>query len=53
MKPTIEFTAEKIRALRTAYEAAKAAGQETFIFEGHEFLVRYVHYMLEYLESKA
>jgi hypothetical protein len=46
---SIQFTRAKVRALRKAYEATDG---ETFTFEGHEFLVGYAKYLLEYLEGE-
>jgi hypothetical protein len=38
--------------LRKAYNAALAAGKEVFQFEGHDLLVSYAKYLLEYLDSR-
>ena len=48
----VTFDVEKTRALRKAHDEAKQAGKETFTFEGKVVLVRYAHYLLEYLEDK-
>jgi hypothetical protein len=47
----IEFTKPKLKALKKQYEKARAEEKETFIFEGHEILVSYAKYMIEYLEG--
>lgn len=47
----MRFDREKRDALRKAYEKAIAEGKESFIFEGHEMLVAFVKYVLEYLDS--
>jgi hypothetical protein len=51
MNKPLTFTPEKRDQLREAYEKAKAAGAEVFTFEGHELLVAYTKYLLEYLDS--
>lgn len=38
--------------LRKAYDAAVAAKQEQFNFEGNDLLVAYAKYLLEYLDSR-
>jgi hypothetical protein len=48
----VNFTPAKVRALRKAYEQAKKAGKDTFLFETRTLLTRYAHYLLEYLESR-
>ena len=50
---TIEFTPEKLRRFREAYDKAKMNPlTDVFEFEGHEFVLTYAHYMIEYLEQK-
>jgi hypothetical protein len=48
----IAFTPAKRDQLRKAYDAAKAAGQDQFDFEGIELLVSYARYLLEYLDTQ-
>lgn len=36
---------------RKAYEASKEMGLETFWFDGNEYVVAYVKYLLEYLDK--
>lgn len=48
----INFTPEKLKALKRQYQAAIQAKQETFVFEGHEVLVTYARYMIEYLSRQ-
>lgn len=43
------FTPILIRKFRAAYNSAKKANEESFVFEGHEFLVAYAKYLLQYL----
>lgn len=50
--PTITFTPKLVAALHKATVAAGNNGQETFTFEGHEFVVGYAEYVLEYLTSR-
>lgn len=51
MSNTIEFTREKMQALRKEYNRAVRDGKDVFIFEGHELLVSYAKYVLEYLST--
>ena len=46
------FTPEKANALRKAMEQAKKNRQDTFEFEGHEYLVSYAKHLLEFLDAK-
>jgi hypothetical protein len=41
-----------IKRIRELYELAVQYGQESFIYEGHEFLTSYAKYFLEYYEPK-
>lgn len=47
-----QFTSNKFKALKTAYETAIKEQADTFIFEGKEYLVTYAKYLIEYLETK-
>ncbi len=49
---SIHFDKAKRNRLRAAYEAAKGLGKDQFTFEGHEYLVSYARYLLEYLDTK-
>lgn len=51
MTPNIEFDKAKADALRKAYADAVKRGDDVFIFEGHEVLVPYAKYLIEYLTS--
>jgi hypothetical protein len=51
-EPQIVFTPDKVLALRRAYTHAVETKQEVFIFEGHEILVKYAKYLLEYLKMQ-
>ncbi len=48
----ITFTPAKMRQLKALYEQACDEKQETFLFEGHEMLIGYAKYLIEYLESR-
>jgi hypothetical protein len=48
----IEFTPEKLAALKKAKAEADKRGQQSFMFEGQELLSSYAKYMIEYLEGK-
>lgn len=48
---TFEFDRAKLRRLKSLLDAAKRAGVESIQFEGHEILVAYGGYLVEYLES--
>jgi hypothetical protein len=48
----VTYTAEKVARLKRAYVAARKAKQDSFTFEGHEYLTSYAHYLLEFLETK-
>jgi hypothetical protein len=46
---TITFDRRKVEQFRKAYNRARTAGETQFVFDGHDFLVSYARYMLEYL----
>jgi len=50
----MELTAAEFKQFKKLYEDTKAKdGRDgTFTFKGHEFLVSYVGYLLEYLEGQ-
>ena len=50
-RPVINWTPAKAKRLREAITIARNNEQETFMFEGHEFLVRYAEFLAEYLAS--
>jgi len=51
---SITWDRKKLERLRRAYDLAKM-GHDTddhvFVFDGHEFLVSYAKYLLEYLDG--
>ena len=48
----IEFTPEKLKRFKKEYNKAVGAGDGVFTFSGHEFVVGYAKYMIEYLDSQ-
>lgn len=48
----VDFTHNKVVALRKVYEEASRKGADSFKFEGNDYLVSYTRYLLEYLEPK-
>lgn len=52
MSDTMQFTSSDTKELRRIYKAAVAMGVESFTFKGHELLVSYAKYLLEYLEGR-
>lgn len=51
-KDTIHFTPESFARFKKDYAYAKAEGFDTFIFEGHEVLVDYAKYMIQFMEMR-
>ncbi len=49
---TLNFTRLKLAQLKAQYDKARMEGHEQFEFEGHEILVAYAKYLIEYLESE-
>lgn len=47
----IEFTKDKFEQFKVAYNKAVEEGVKSFFFDGHEFLVSYAKYLIEYLSS--
>lgn len=48
----MEFTPELYKEFKAEYEKLKHDKSATFQFHGHEILVGYAHYVLEYLKPK-
>ena len=48
----IIFTRKKTEELRTAYNQMRADKNYKFEFDGHELLVGYAKYLLEYLDGR-
>lgn len=51
MNTEVNYTPEKVIALRTAYENAVREGKEIFSFDGNDYVQGYAKYLLEYLEG--
>ena len=49
MTNELHVTREVYLRLKKRYEQAVAAGEETFVFDGHELLTNYAKYLLEYM----
>jgi hypothetical protein len=51
----INFTRQKFINLKRAYTNAKKAGKtdnDSFVFEGNQWNIKYCYYMLQHLENK-
>jgi hypothetical protein len=46
----IAWTKEKLEKFKEVWSAADTMGRESFKFEGHDILVTYGRYLIEYLE---
>jgi hypothetical protein len=49
--PQVEWTRDKLKRFKKAYQRATQDGREVFEFEGHEFIPGYAKYLIEYLEG--
>lgn len=47
----IEFDQDKFTKFKEDYNKAVEEGVNSFFFDGHEFLVSYAKYLLEYLSN--
>lgn len=47
----VYFDTDKISLMKKAYEKAKEKQQESFMFDGDEYLTAYAKYLLQYLEQ--
>jgi len=48
----INFDPAKLKRLKAAYKRAVEHGDETFTFEGSEWVAAYAKYAIEYLEGQ-
>jgi hypothetical protein len=48
----VSFDKPKLEDLEKSHRAAIRAGNKTFMFEGHEYLVDYAKYMILFLQDK-
>ena len=46
----VEFDPTKMKTFKAVYVAAEQAGRASFNFDGHEYLVTYAKYLIEFLE---
>lgn len=46
------ITKQSLKKLKSEYEKAVKDEKESFIFEGHELLVSYAKYLIEYAETQ-
>jgi len=46
------FTPRLLRQLKDDYARAREAGVQSFVFRGHEVLVAYAKYLIEYLDGR-
>lgn len=53
MEEQIRFTQESFNRFKIAHNTCIELGDETFTFDGHEFLLGYADYLIEYLESNG
>ena len=49
---TIEWTPEKLHALKKVYALYKDNPSGVFVFSGHELVVGYAKYLIQYLEMQ-
>jgi hypothetical protein len=49
---SVSWTRPKLIRFAKAYEAAKANGCDSFVFDGDDYLVSYAKYMLQFLAPK-
>jgi hypothetical protein len=49
---TILWTKHKLKEIKKAYAKALELKQESFFFEGNEFVTEYAKYLIEYLEPQ-
>ena len=52
IKLTIIFTKPMLDRLKKLHAQAAKAGEESFMFDGHEFYTGYAGYLIQYLETK-
>lgn len=51
--PAIEWTDDKLKLFRVAYERALTEHMDPFLFDGHDFPTDYAKLLLEQLEGEA
>jgi hypothetical protein len=50
-QPTVTFDVPKLESFKKAYKHAVSADEDRFMFEGHEYVLGYAKYLIEYLED--
>lgn len=50
--PNVEFTPDKYKRLKIAYQKAVDANKKSFVFDANEYVTSYAKYLLEYLKGK-
>ena len=51
-RTTINFTPATAKDFKKAYEKAKKDGVDQFTWQGHEFVLGYAKYLIQFLETK-
>lgn len=51
--PLINFTEASAKAFKKAYLKAVKDEQDSFVWDGHEFILGYAKYLLEHLETNV
>lgn len=51
-KETVVFTLKKLERFEKRYKKAVADGEETFEFEGHEYVTAYAKYLIAFLSGQ-
>ena len=52
MSNVINWNRARLSRFREAYKAALDSKQETFVFEGHDFVIGYAKYLIEFLDDE-
>ena len=50
-QPLIRWTRPMLERFKVAHQAAVSMKADTFVFDGHEFVVSYAKYLIEYLHE--
>lgn len=50
-RETIEWDPPKLARFKKVYAEARDRRLDTFMFDGHEFVIGYAEYLIEYLEG--
>jgi hypothetical protein len=49
---SINWTRPMLERFKKAYEKARSAEQDTFEFDGNQFVVNYAKYLIQHLDSQ-